>query len=167
METNREFVIAILYKSISFKLLILSISLLFIPVNSALATSAIANAVMAACAPEPTVPDVGSCSACHTTTNNRGPDDLNAAGMAALAGNNAFFCPNANQTPPPTSTPPVDPTPPPGGPGSGTPGTGMCMGSGAEMDDDDDDDEMDDDDDMTAPAPADSLGALRSLLGAF
>lgn len=165
METNRAFCPLIFLKANCFKLFILAAGILLLPVNAAFATSGIANAVMGFCAPEPTVPDVGSCSACHMTTNNRGPDDLNAAGMAALSGNNAFFCPNANQTPPPTSTPPVNPTPPPGGPGSSTPGTGMGMGSGAEIDDDDDDEMDDDDDDMTTPAPAGSLSTLRSLLG--
>ncbi|WP_455200192.1 hypothetical protein [Kaarinaea lacus] len=159
---------SIFFKTSRFKLFVVVTSFLLIPVDSAFATSGIANTVMGFCAPQPTVPDVGSCSSCHTTTNNRGPNDLNAAGMAALSGNYAFFCPNANQTPPPTTTPPATPTPPPGGPGNSTPGTGMGMGSGAEMDDDDDDEMDDDDDDMTAPAPAGasgSLGRLRSILG--
>lgn len=112
--------------------------MLVLPAQSALATSAIANTVMAFCAPEPTMPDVGSCSACHSTTNNRGPNDLTAAGMQSLAGNYSFFCPNAAATPAPTPTPT---TPPPGSPGS-TPGTGgMGMGVGASDDDDDDDEE--------------------------
>lgn len=168
METNRASISSIFLKSISFKLFILSVGIILIPVNTALATSGIANTVMGFCAPEPTMPDVGSCSSCHTSTNNRGPNDLNTAGMASLSGNYAFFCPNANQTPPPATTPP--PTPPPGAPGSSTPGTGMGMGSGAELDDDDDNEMDDDDDDMATPVRAgssSSLGGLRSLLRAF
>lgn len=121
-----------------FLLCLTGLVVLLMPVQSAFATSAIANTVMAFCAPEPTMPDVGSCSACHSTTNNRGPNDLTAAGMQSLAGNYAFFCPNAAATPAPTPTPT---TPPPGSPGS-TPGTGgMGMGVGASDDDDDDDEE--------------------------
>lgn len=124
----------------------------FMPVYSAFATSAIANTVMSFCAPEPTMPDVGSCSACHSTTNNRGPNDLTAAGVQSLAGNYAFFCPNAAPAPAPTPTTPT--TPPPGSPGA-SPGTGgMGMGSGAPDDDDDDEGPEEDDDDDDQPPSA-------------
>lgn len=165
MKSKRIFLPAGIFNSFSLTFLMVSGGLFLLPVNSAFATSAIASAVMGFCNPEPTVPDVGSCSACHTSTNNRGPNDLNAAGSAALSGNYAFFCPSANQTPTPTPTPPATPTPPPGGPGSSTPGTGMGRGSGAEVDDDDDDSKEEDDDDTPMPAGSSgSLNSLRSLL---
>ena len=68
----------------SFPVLFLRIFLLA-PVSSAMATSGIAADVAAFCAPEPTMPDVGACSLCHSSTNNRGPNDLTAAGMWALS----------------------------------------------------------------------------------
>lgn len=148
------------YFNFSLSFFLIGLSLLFVPTQSAFATSGIANTVMGFCAPTPTVPDVGSCSACHMTTNES-VNDLNAAGMQAQAGNYVFFCPNTTPTP---TTPPTTPTtPPPGAPGSTPPDTGMGMGLGADDDDDDDDEaEMDDDDD--SPAPASALNALRSLL---
>ncbi len=136
---------------------------LLLPTQS-FATSAIAAAVAAACAPNPTVPDVGSCSACHSTTNNRGPNDLTAAGQWSLSPSTYMnFCPTA--APPPTPTPsppppPATPAPPPGmSPAPPTPGMGSG-GRGGDDDDDDDDDgdrEADDDDD------GGGSGALRSL----
>lgn len=131
---------------------------LILPTQS-FATSGIASAVAAACAPNPTVPDVGSCSACHSTTNNRGPNDLTAAGQWALSSATYMqFCPTST-TPTPTPTPPptTDPTPPPGmSPAPPTPGMGRGTG-GSRGDDDDDDDEAEDDDDDGGS------GSLRSL----
>ncbi|MGD8639053.1 MAG: hypothetical protein PVG89_00405 [Gammaproteobacteria bacterium] len=139
---------------------------LFIFPSQSFATSGIAQNVAAACAPEPTVPDVGSCSACHSTTNNRGPNDLTAAGMWALSPSTFMnFCPTATPTPPPTPVPPPTPTPPPGMSPSPTPGMGM--GSGASSDDDDDDGRRESDDDDDAEMDDDdgggSSGSLRSL----
>jgi hypothetical protein len=137
-------------KLVSSRLIFPSFAILFVllPLHQASATSGIANDVLAACAPNPTVPDVNSCSACHSTTNNRGPNDLTTAGQWALSTATFMnFCPNA--TPPPAPTPTPSPTPSPT-PGMGMssqppPGTGMGMGKGG--DDDDDDDYEDDDDD--------------------
>lgn len=135
---------------------------LLLPTQS-FATSGIASAVAAACAPSPTVPDVGSCSACHSTTNNRGPNDLTAAGQWSLSPSTYMnFCPNSAPPPAPPPTPVPPPTTPPPGmsPTTPTPTPGMG-GSGARGDDDDDDDddgeEADDDDD------GGGSGALRSL----
>lgn len=143
---------------------------LFIPTQS-FATSGIAAQVAAACAPNPTMPDVGSCSACHSTTNNRGPNDLTAAGQwSTSSATFNLFCPTTTTPPTPTPTPPPA-TPPPGSPTtpppSQTPGMG---GSGASDDDDDDemdddDDEMDDDDDDGA-APAGSFQSRLSQIRA-
>lgn len=155
-----------------FQIAVIGAVFLFIPTQS-FATSQIAAQVAAACAPNPTVPDVGSCSACHSTTNNRGPNDLTAAGQWSLSpATFNMFCPTATTPPttPPTPTPPPVTTPPPGSPTtpppSPTPGMG---GSGAPDDDDDgdddDDDEMDDDDDDGA-APAGSLSSRLSRLRA-
>jgi hypothetical protein len=141
--------------------------IIVVPLEQAFATASIANAVSAFCAPEPTMPDVGSCSACHSSTNNRGPNDLTAAGMWALSQTTYInYCPNANQpapTPNPTPTPTPPTAPPPGM--SPAPSPGMGMGVGGSMDDDDDDDEEEmeeeDDDDDDAAAPGSSL--LRLL----
>ena len=136
---------------------------LFLPTQS-FATSGIASAVAAACAPNPTVPDVGSCSACHSTTNNRGPNDLTAAGQWSLSPATYMqFCPTTTTPPDPTPTPPVTPTPPPSmSPAPPTPGMGR--GSGGSMDDDDDDEGDDDDDDEMEDDDDDGgSGALRSL----
>ena len=155
-------------KALLFKTSLVYIGVIFLlaPSQSAMATSGIANTVMGFCAPMPTVPDVGSCSACHMTTNES-VDDLNTAGMQAQGGNYAFFCPNATSAP--TPTPPATPTtPPPGAPGSTPPETGMGMGLGADDDDDDEMEEMEDDDDMPAPAGTSSgLSALRAILRDF
>jgi len=141
-------------------ILIISIFLL-LPTQS-FATSGIASQVAAACAPNPTVPDVGSCSACHSTTNNRGPNDLTAAGQWSLSSATYMqFCPTST-TPAPTPTPPptTQPTPPPGmSPAPSTPGMGRGSGGSSDDDDDGDDDddhEMEDDDDDGGS------GALRS-----
>lgn len=145
---------------------LLAVTTLFILPTQSFANSSIAAAVAAACAPNPTVPDVGSCSACHSTTNNRGPNDLTAAGQWALSSSTYMnFCPTSTPTPPPAPapTPTPTPTPPPGMSPSPTPGMGM--GSGASMDDDDDDHEMDDDDDEGGSSG--SLGSLRSSLSSF
>lgn len=152
------------YRAIRIKLSItLLISIfLFLPTQS-FATSGIASAVAAACAPNPTVPDVGSCSACHSTTNNRGPNDLTAAGMWSLSpATYSNFCPNAAPPPAPPPAPVPPPTTPPPGMSPAPPTPGMGMGSGYDDDDDDegdddDDDEMEDDDDDGGS------GALRSL----
>lgn len=131
--------------------------LVLFPFQTSFASSAIAAQVAAFCAPEPTVPDVGSCSSCHSTTNNRGPNDLTTAGMWALSTATFMnFCPNATPTPPPPA--PAPPTaPPPGSPGATPPPTGMGSGTGGDLDDDDED--MDDDDDGAAPAGASTSGA--------
>lgn len=140
---------------------------LLIPSQS-FATSAIAAQVAAACAPNPTMPDVGSCSACHSTTNNRGPNDLTAAGQWSLSASTFnLFCPTATTPPTPTPTPTPPPaTPPPGSPATPTPSPTPGMGgSGAPDDDDDDDDrgESDDDDDDGGSA----AGSLSSRISAF
>lgn len=135
---------------------------LLISSSASFANSAIANAVATFCAPAMTVPNVGSCSACHSTTTNRSVNDLTAAGQEALAGNYAYFCPAAAPTPTPAPTPAPapaptpTPTPTPGTPAPPTTGMGMSgggtttptpgMGTGGSMPDDDDDDEEDDDD---------------------
>ena len=160
------------------QIIVIGAVILFIPTQS-FATSGIAAQVAAACAPNPTMPDVGSCSACHSTTNNRGPNDLTAAGQwSTSSATFNLFCPTTTTPPTPTPTPTPPPaTPPPGSPTtpppSQTPGMG---GSGASDDDDDDemddddDGEMDDDDDDGA-APAGSfqsrLNQLRSRLRAL
>lgn len=125
---------------------------LFIPTQS-FATSAIARDVAAACAPNPTMPDVGSCSACHSTTNNRGPNDLTAAGQWSLSASTFnLFCPTTtptpDPTPPPTPTPPT--TPPPGSPTTPTPSPTPGMGGSGAPSIDDDDDHDDDDDESEA-----------------
>lgn len=135
--------------------------LTLLPISSAMATSGIASNVAAFCAPQPTMPDVGSCSACHSSTNNRGPNDLTAAGMWSLSqATFVNFCPTAT-TPPPAPTPaPSPPTSPPPGM-SPSPGTGMGMSGGA-MDEDEDDDDMDMDDDDDD----DGIGAaIQRILG--
>lgn len=152
------------------------LALLIVPVTPVLATSGIANQVAAFCAPEPTVPDVGSCSACHATTNNRGPNDLTAAGMWSLStATFSNFCPAAT-TPPPVPNPPTpDPTPPstpPGGPADpNPPPTGMGMGSGGDLDDDDDDGDDDDDeseiDDDDDGGGSGALQRIRARLSAL
>ncbi len=109
---------------------------------SANATSSIARRVANSCAPAATMPDVGSCTACHTS-GSPSLNDLNAAGMQSQAGNDAFFCPATAPTPTPT------PTPPPAGmgmSGSGTGMSGMGMGTGGSMPMDDDEDEDEDED---------------------
>ena len=152
-----------------FQLAVFTVVFLVVPSQS-FATSQIAAAVAAACAPNPTMPDVGSCSACHSTTNNRGPNDLTAAGQWSLSpATYNLFCPTATTpppAPPPTPTPPPA-TPPPGSPTtpgpSPTPGMG---GSGAPDDDDDDDDgrpEADDDDDGGSSAAGSVSSRLRAL----
>jgi len=117
--------------------------LFLLPVGSANATGSIARQVASFCAPAMTMPDVGSCQACHMTTNESN-NDLNAAGMQARSGNFGFFC--VATTPPATP-----PTTPGGGVGMGMSGSGgtgsMGMGMGGSRVDDDDDDEHDDDDD--------------------
>ena len=143
--------------------LYLCLLLLIVPIQSVNATSTIANRVMAFCAPSPTVPDVASCSACHSTTNNRGPNDLTAAGQWSLSqATYSNFCPSAAPAPTPPATPPPPATPATPAPPTPTPGTGMSrsrrsgsmgFGSGGvfssddDDDDDDDDDEREDDDD--------------------
>ena len=134
-----------------------------LPVQSVYATSGIANSVRAFCLPSPTVPDVASCSACHSTTTNRGPNDLTTAGQWSLSrANYSNFCPSAAPAPTPPPTPAPTPTPP--ATPAPTPGTGVGMsrsrrsssmgrGSGSRFssrgddDDDDDDDRRRDDDD--------------------
>lgn len=153
------------YRAIRLKLstiLVFSIFLV-LPVQS-FATSGIASAVAAACAPNPTVPDVGSCSACHSTTNNRGPNDLTAAGQWSLSPATYMqFCPTTNTPPTPTPPPTTEPTPPPGM-SPATPTPGMGRGSGGRVDDDDDDDGDDDDDhEMEDDDDDGGSGALRSL----
>ena len=156
------------------QILILALVFLLIPAQS-FATSGIAAQVAAACAPMPTVPDVGSCSACHSTTNNRGPNDLTAAGQWSLSSSTFnLFCPTATTpptpTPPPATPPPA--TPPPGSPAtpepSPTPGMG---GSGAPDDDDDDDDrgesDDDDDDDRAAGSLSSRISEFRARLRAL
>ena len=145
---------------------------LLIPSQS-FATSSIAAQVAAACAPSPTMPDVGSCSACHSTTNNRGPNDLTTAGTWSLSASTFnLFCPTTTTppgTPTPTPTPPPA-TPPPGSPTTPTPSPTPGMGgSGAPDDDDDDEGESDDDDDDGASAGSISsrLSALRARIRAF
>ncbi len=133
------------------RLVFLSFTVLVIlfPVHQAAANPTIANAVLTACAPNPTVPDVNSCSACHSTTNNRGPNDLTPAGQWSLSSATySNFCPSTTTpTPNPTPTPTPTPTPPPPTTGMGMssqpPSTGIGMGRGG--DDDDDDAEEDDD----------------------
>ena len=150
-------------------LLVIFVSIfLLIPAQS-FATSGIAAAVANACAPEPTVPDVGSCSACHSTTNNRGPNDLTAAGQWSTSPSTYnLFCPAATTPPPDTTPPPTTPpptTPPPGSP-TPTPTPSMGMGSGASSDDDDDDDDGDsesDDDDGGSGASSSIRSRLRAL----
>ena len=149
---------------------ILGFLFLFLPSQS-FATSSIAAQVAAACAPDPTMPDVGSCSACHSTTNNRGPNDLTTAGTWSLSASTFnLFCPTAT-TPPGTPTPTPPPaTPPPGSPATPTPSPTPGMGgSGAPDDDDDDEGESDDDDDDGASAGSISsrLSALRARIRAF
>ncbi|MCI0507271.1 MAG: hypothetical protein L0Z73_14340 [Gammaproteobacteria bacterium] len=138
---------------------------LLLPTQS-FANSGIASDVAAACSPNPTMPDVGSCSACHSTTNNRGPNDLTAAGQWALSPTTFInFCPNSAPppSPPPSPAPPPTPAPPPGmSPAPPTPGS--MGGSGASSDDDDDDDDAEDDDDGGGSSP---LRSLRSRLSAL
>lgn len=159
------------------QIFVLGFIFLFIPTQS-FATSGIARNVAAACAPNPTMPDVGSCSACHSTTNNRGPNDLTAAGQwSTSASTFNLFCPATTTPPNPTPTPPTPtPTPPPGSPATPTPSPTPGMGgSGARSSDDDDDDhdddddeEMDDDDDGgSASSFRSRLRALRSRLRSF
>ena len=134
-----------------------SLLLIIVPFQSVFANSTIARRVEAFCAPTPTMPDVTSCSACHSTTTNQGPNDLTTAGMWALNGQDANFCPAATPAPPttPPATPPTTPAPGTGmGMGTGSGSTGMGMGSGGSTDDDDDDEHEDDDDDMPMPMPA-------------
>ncbi|WP_455366734.1 hypothetical protein [Kaarinaea lacus] len=162
------------YSTLQVKLSVIILFSIFIllPTQS-FATSAIAAAVAAACAPNPTVPDVGSCSACHSTTNNRGPNDLTAAGQWSLSPSTYMnFCPTTAPPPAPPPTPVPPPTTPPPGmsPTTPTPTPGMG-GSGARGDDDDDDDddddggrEADDDDDGGGSG---ALRSLRSRLSAF
>lgn len=143
---------------------------LFIPAQS-FASSSIAAAVAAACAPEPTVPDVGSCSSCHSTTNNRGPNDLTTAGTWALSTSTYMnFCPAAT-TPPPTPTPTPTPpptSPPPGSPATPTPSPTPAMGGSGASDDDDDEGEgeSDDDDDGASAAGSSSFSSRLSSLRA-
>lgn len=128
-----------------------------VPVQSVFATSGIARSVATFCAPSPTVPDVNSCSSCHSTTNNRGPNDLTTAGQWSVSQSTfGNFCPGA--APVPTPTPPATPAPGTGTPAPGT-GTGMGTGTGSRgkgrgrgsrrssSDDDDDDDRRKKDDD--------------------
>lgn len=128
---------------------------------SAWATSGIANSVAAFCAPSATVPPVSSCSSCHATTNNRGPNDLTAAGTWSLStATYSNFCPG-NTPAPPAPSPAPTPAPTPGmGMGMGTPGSGgIGMGRGGDDDDDDDDGDHDDDDDDEARDDDDDDGA--------
>lgn len=122
--------------------------LVSIPIQTVHATSSIASRVESFCAPSPTVPDVTSCSACHSTTNNRGINDLTAAGVWALNGQDSNFCPGATTTPPPATAPAPAPAPTtPGtgmGRGSRSEGSSMGRGSGGSADDDDDDGDKDD-----------------------
>lgn len=138
---------------------------LLIPAQS-FANSSIASAVAAACAPSPTVPDVGSCSACHSTTNNRGPNDLTTAGTWALSTATYMnFCPNAAPPPPPAPAPPPTPAPPPGMSPTTPPPTPGMGGTGASADDDDDEHEADDDDGGSIASSLRSrLSALRARL---
>jgi len=153
-----------------FLISILGLVFLLVPVQS-FASSAIAAQVAAACAPEPTVPDVGSCSACHSTTNNRGPNDLTTAGTWALSTATYMnFCPTAT-TPPPT-TPPPTPTPPPTSPPPGSPATPSpsptpSMGGSGASDDDDDEGEADDDDDGAAGSASSRSSSFSSRLSAL
>lgn len=85
---------------------------LVLPFSSANATGSIGRQVASFCSPAMTSPDVGSCQACHMTTNES-KDDLNAAGRQSL-GNPGFFCPASG-----------------GGTGTGTGGsTGAMSGAG-------------------------------------
>jgi hypothetical protein len=160
---KKEFVMDVKFRNMGFQLgsaqwLFLAVCLL--PFGSANATSSIARSVSSACAPAATSPDVGSCSACHTS-GSPSLNDLNAAGNQALS-NPTFFCPAPAPTPAPvpTPTPTPAPTPAPGtGTGTGAMGSGMTgmsgrrsgmsgMGSGFRLSfggDDDDDSERDDD----------------------
>jgi hypothetical protein len=146
--------------------IIILISIFLLLPTQSFATSGIASAVAAACAPNPTMPDVGSCSACHSTTNNRGPNDLTPAGQWSLSPSTYMnFCPNAAPPPAPPPSPVPPPTTPPPGMSPTTPSPGMGMGSGARDDDDDDGDSDDDDDDRGEADDDDGggSGALRSL----
>lgn len=144
----------------------LLLALFLLPFGSANSTSGIARQVSNSCAPAATSPDVGSCSACHSS-GNPSMGDLNAAGMQSQSGNFAFFCPASTPTPTPTPIP----TPTPGngsavggggsgmsgmsgrsgprGSRSGVRGSGSRFGrfsrSGRDDDGDDDDDREDDD----------------------
>ena len=89
---------------------------LLLPFGSANAIGSIGRSVSSFCAPATTSPDVGSCSACHTS-GNPSLNDLNAAGMQSQSGNFAFFCPAPTPAPAP-------------GTGMGT-GTGSGTGTGA------------------------------------
>ncbi|MDH5324053.1 MAG: hypothetical protein OEZ68_13265 [Gammaproteobacteria bacterium] len=127
--------------------------LLSLPVSMVFATGPIADSVAAFCVPSATVPPVSSCSSCHSTTANRGVNDLTAAGRWALSqATFSNFCPGNTNTPPPSPTPTPTPTPNPGtGMGMGSTGGSIGMGIGGDDDDDDDDGEReaeeDDDDD--------------------
>lgn len=104
---------------------LLFLIIILLPFGNVNATSGIARQVSSFCAPAMTTPDVGSCSACHTTSNES-RNDLNAAGMQSGNGNFAFFCPAST----PTSTPTPTPAPTPDtGTGTGGASTG-AMGSG-------------------------------------
>lgn len=62
------------------------------------ATSNIARAVETFCAPQPTLPPVSSCSTCHSSTKNRGGNDLTANGQWAISSATySLFCPDLKQ----------------------------------------------------------------------
>jgi hypothetical protein len=101
--------------------------LIVLPIGAANATSSIANRVSGFCSPNPTSPNVGSCSACHSS-GSPSRNDLTAAGVQAQSGNDAFFCPASTPAPTPTPTPAPTPTPTPTPTPSGM--TGMSGSSG-------------------------------------
>jgi len=81
-----------------FRSAVMALVLALLPMT-VIASSLVARAVVTFCAPQPTLPPVSSCSACHSSIENRGLNDLTANGQWAISSATySQFCPPDNAT---------------------------------------------------------------------
>jgi len=84
--------------------------LMLMPLSTAYASANVARAVETFCAPQPTQPPVSSCATCHSSSDNRGLNDLTVSGQWSISSATySRFCPAiVSETPArPTSTTPA------------------------------------------------------------
>lgn len=82
-------------------------ALLFMPITTVMASPDVVRAVETFCAPQPTQPPVTSCSTCHSSSDNRGLNDLTVSGQWSISSATySRFCPAIVSETPAPSTPP-------------------------------------------------------------